>query len=262
MGAFQLRGVSRLGVPVLVCGLLLGLAASASAQLPFELPTFPDDLAIQLNGAHQTGGQEFGERVTFAAYDEQALFEAAHVRDAARSFDMGASLRVWRRLAVGATYTQFTHTDLAVVTGRVPHPFFANQFRLAPADLLRLEHRQRMTHLQILWTQPVWDRIDVTLSAGPTFVDVTQGVLTGLDVSEVAPPYTTIRVDEVSSAEQAVTTVSGHIGVDAAYMFTPQIGAGLFIRYVGGSADIPTLGGDVSVDVGGMQSGGGIRVRF
>ena len=46
------------------------------------------------------------------------------------------------------------------------------------------------------------------------------------------------------------------------YMIAPQIGAGLFVRYMGGFADIPTLGGDVSVDVGGVQTGGGIRVRF
>ena len=247
------------GMAVVATGLLLGFARPAAAQLPFELP---EDLAIQFNGAYQSGGQEFGERVTFTVYDEQARFEGAHVRDAAWSFDVGASLTVWRQLAVGATFTQFTHTDLAVVTGRVPHPFFTNQFRLAPAEVLRFEHRERMTHLQILWTQPAWNRIDVTVSAGPSFVNVTQGVVTGIDLSEVASPYTTIRVDAVTAGEQVVNKVTGHVGVDATYMITPQIGAGLFLRFVGGAADLPTLGGDVSVDVGGVQTGVGIRVRF
>ena len=256
----QISRVSRLGVAILAAGLLLGHAAPATAQMPFDLL---EDLAIQFNSALQLGGQEFGARVTFTAYDEQALFEGSHVRDrSAWSFDIGASLRVWRRLALGATFTQFTHIDLTVVTGHVPHPFFTDQFRLAPAQLLQLEHRERMTHLQILWTQPVWDRLDVTFSFGPSLVEVTQGVVTGLELSEVAAPYTTIRVDAVTASEQVVNSVTGHLGVDATYMITPQIGAGLFLRHVGGSADIPTLGGDVSVDVGGVQTGGGIRVRF
>ena len=245
---------------MLVAGVLLGNAAQATAQMPVDLL---EDLALQFNGTLQLGGQEYGERVTFTAYDEQALFEGSHVRDrSAWSFDVGASLRVWRRLALGATVTRFTHIDLTVVTGRVPHPFFADQFRLAPGQLLRLEHRERMTHLQILWTQPVWDRLDVTFSFGPSFVEVTQGVVTGIELSEVAAPYTIIRVDAVTASEQVVSSVTGHLGVDATYMITPQIGAGLFLRYMGGSTDIPTLGGDVSVDVGGVQTGGGLRVRF
>ena len=228
--------------------------------MPFD---FPEDLALQFDSAIQLGAREFGERVTFTVYDEQALFEGSHARDrSAWSFDVGASLRVWRRLAVGATFTQYTHIDLTVVTGRVPHPFFTDQFRVAPPQLLQLEHRERMTHLQILWTQPVWDRLDVTISFGPSLVEVTQGVVTNLELSEVAAPFTTIRVDTVTASEQVVNSVTGHVGVDATYMITPHIGAGLIVRYMGGSASIPNLGGDVSVDVGGVQTGGGIRVRF
>ena len=256
----QISRVSRLGVAVVAAGLLLGHAAPATAQMPFG---FLEDLAIQFNGALQLGGQEFGEPVTFTAYDEQTLFEGSHVRDrSALSFDVGASLRVWRRLALGATFTQFTHSDPTVVTGRVPHPFFTDQFRVAPVQLLQLEHRERMTHLQVLWTQPVWDRLDLTLSFGPSLVEVTQGVVTGLELSEVAAPYTSIRVEAVTASEQVVNSVAGHLGVDATYMITPQIGAGFFLRYVVGSADIPTLDGDVSVDIGGVQTGAGIRVRF
>ncbi len=140
--------VSRLSVAVLAAGLLLGSAAPATAQMPFE---FLENPAIQFNGAHQNGGQEIGERVTFTAYNEQAVFEGSHTRDSsAWSFDVGASLLVWRQLALGATFTKFTYTDLTVVTRHVPHPFFTDQFRLAPAQLLQLKHRERMTHLQIL----------------------------------------------------------------------------------------------------------------
>ena len=254
--------VSRLGAALVCTSLLLGAAAPGAAQT--ATPAFLEGLTIQVNGAHQQdAGYDFGETVSFIAYDELARFDGSHARSAgAWSVDVGVSLRVWRRLGVGAAYTQFTHSDATTVTGQVPHPFFANQFRLAPAELLELEHREQMTHLQVLWTQPVWDRLDVTIFAGPTFISASQGGLTGLSVSEVAAPYTTIRVDEVTTGEQRINTVSGHIGADATYMITPQIGAGLFVRIVGGSVDVPTLEGTRPVDVGGVQTGVGVRVRF
>ena len=212
---------------------------------------------------YQRAGYEFDESLRFVAYDELARFDGHHVREpAAWSFDVGGALQVWRQLGVGVAYARFTHSDLGMGTGEVPHPFFASQCRLAPAELLSLEHRQRMTHLQILWTEPVWDRLDVTVSVGPSFINIAQAVLSGLEVSEVAAPYTTIRVDELTTAEQVVNTVGVHIGADATYMVTPKIGAGFYVRFVGGSADLTTLGDVVSVDVGGVQTGAGIRVRF
>ena len=51
-------------------------------------------------------------------------------------------------------------------------------------------------------------------------------------------------------------------GVDFAYMLTEQFGGGLFVRWAGGSVDIPAAGGTQSLGVGGFQTGVGIRVRF
>jgi len=42
-------------------------------------------------------------------------------------------------------------------------------------------------------------------------------------------------------------------------LFTPRIGAGVFIRYAGGSVDLPSA---PDVKVGGFQIGVGARVRF
>jgi hypothetical protein len=44
---------------------------------------------------------------------------------------------------------------------------------------------------------------------------------------------------------------------------TPRYGVGIFFRYSGASVDMPLVGGGtVTVDAGGVQLGGGLRVRF
>ena len=45
-------------------------------------------------------------------------------------------------------------------------------------------------------------------------------------------------------------------------MFTEILGAGGFFRYASGSVDFTTTAGVQSVDAGGTQVGGGLRVRF
>jgi hypothetical protein len=42
-------------------------------------------------------------------------------------------------------------------------------------------------------------------------------------------------------------------------MFQPQLGAGVFLRYAGGSVDLPEVS---NVKVGGFQGGFGLRLRF
>jgi hypothetical protein len=47
--------------------------------------------------------------------------------------------------------------------------------------------------------------------------------------------------------------------VDVAYTLTPRYGVGGYVRYAGGTVDLPSMAG---AHVGGAQAGGGIRLRF
>ena len=73
---------------------------------------------------------------------------------------------------------------------------------------------------------------------------------------KTSPNGLLIRVDAVTAGEQRISSVSGHIGLDATSMITPQIGVGLFLRYVGGSVVVPTLDSSDPVDVCGMPARG------
>ena len=55
------------------------------------------------------------------------------------------------------------------------------------------------------------------------------------------------------------TAIGLNIGVDGSYLFTRNVGAGIFLRYAGAEADLPSA---PDLRVGGFQFGVGARVRF
>ena len=92
--------------------------------------------------------------------------------------------------------------------------------------------------------------VTLALSGGPSLIRLQQSV-------------PSITVDSGAAAIK-VTNESGtatgvHVGVDATYPISDRYGAGVFFRYVAASTDLPS---GANVKVGGVQAGGGIRIRF
>ena len=99
---------------------------------------------------------------------------------------------------------------------------------------------------------PVTNKIDIALSAGPSIIHVSQQLATG------TVPAGTQNLT-ASFNEETANAFGVNLGFDAAYMFTPRLGAGLFVQYAGGSVDLPSAKG---VKAGGVQTGLGLRARF
>ena len=116
-----------------------------------------------------------------------------------------------------------------------------------------LAHSENGVHLQAVWFIPATDKIDVALSIGPSFIHVTQEL-----VSTVTIPSGTQSVNIAVGSEEG-TAKGVNVGVDGNYLFTRNIGAGIFIRYAGGSVDLPSA---PDLSVGGFQIGIGARIRF
>ena len=72
-----------------------------------------------------------------------------------------------------------------------------------------------------------------------------------------------MSISSVQQIEQSDSAVAFTAGLDGTYRLTPQFGIGAFFRYSGASSDMPLSGGGtVTVEAGGIQIGGGLRVRF
>ena len=63
----------------------------------------------------------------------------------------------------------------------------------------------------------------------------------------------------VATNTVSASTTGGTAGFDGSYLFHKNIGAGLWVRYVGGTVTIPGAG---DLKAGGLNAGIGLRFRF
>ena len=218
--------------------------------------------ALHVNFGYQFGSDELREEIEFRAYGETARFLASHEIAGGQEFDGGGFVQVWEQLSIGATFSQTERTDTTSVTGTLPHPI---QFGLdrSIAEVVDPTRREKATHFHIAWLIPLpqVEKLDIRVMAGPTYFNVTQGSVTGVTVRETGPPFETVDVDAVT--RQVVRNGwGGHIGADISYMVHTYVGVGGFVRFTGGSVDLPKGDTAVTTNVGGFQTGGGVRFRF
>lgn len=246
--------------------LVVGAAPPARAQpafLQFALETLRGRLAVQVNAAARSGA-EWTQSLSSRVYGENARFEAVHEGRTGAAVDVGGSLRVWRRLSVGVAYTHLRKAGPAQITGVVPHPLRFGQDRAFAYRTAVLAHRERATHIQAAWRVPLRQvtGLDVSVHGGPSFFNLTRGAVHGVRIEETGPPFTTVRVTGAVEAEHTRNGWGGHVGVDVSYMLTPTLGVGGIVRFSGGSVALPSFAGTETVAAGGLQTGGGLRVRF
>lgn len=247
--------------------LVVGAAPAARAQPAFiqsALDTLRGRLAVQVNAAARPGAAEWTQSLTARAFGETLRFDAVHERRTGAVVDAGGSLRVWRRLSVGAAYTHLRKSGDARLTGAVPHPIRFGQDRAFDYRTGALAHRERATHIHVAWRVPLRPvaGLDVAVHGGPSFFNLTRGAVHGVRIEETGPPFSTVRVAGTVDAEHTRNGWGGHVGVDVSYMLTSVFGVGGIVRFSRGSVTLPPLAGTDTVTAGGLQTGGGLRVRF
>ena len=246
---------------VLVAGLALLVAGDANAQMQWV-----DQGFVNVNGSYQAGGLQSQEVITEPLYGETATYSVVHDLAGGAILDVSGGVRVWRNLAAGfglTVLTQKLHKSGIKVSGVVPSPLFFNRSRTVAYQVSGLDHRQVAFHFQALWFVPVTDKIDVALFGGPSVFYLTQDFISSVGIMELGyfGPGSA-RIWRVSKQPTTRNTLGGNVGVDVTYLATETLGGGFFVRWAGGSVDLSITGTSQSVDIGGFQIGGGVRVRF
>ena len=234
---------------VLVCGIVLSSATPALAQMQWTDRGF-----LNLSGGIQTGTSDVGNTVTFDQYGETATLVTAQDVKGGPFFEVAAGYRVWRNLAVGASYTFLQSESDATLTGTIPDPILFDTLRNVSTSVTGLKHSESWIAGLLTWGLPITDKMDILLSGGPAFVTVEQELLTGAAVSEPGPTLTNVAATSLS--ESAIGFV---VGADVRYMVTSRIGVGAMAKFATASVD---LNDNAKLDVGGFQMGGGVRIKF
>ena len=237
-------------VGILAFGLCAVMSAPAYAQM-----TWTDQGFVNASLGIQSGSRTLNTSSTFESLDEQARLDTTQDVDGGMFLDISGGYKVWRNLAAAIGFSRMKSDSDVTFNAAIPDPVATDRLRSVSASAAGAEHKEQAFHLMGVWMMPVTDKIDVGFSAGPTIFQVSQDVPTAITTAEPGPTVTGTTVTSVDK-----TTIGLNLGVDATYLVTPDIGAGLLVRYTWGSADLQ--GATDKLTVGGFQIGVGVRYRF
>ena len=240
-----------------------------AVTLAFATPAAAQDSRVfaNINFGYQVQDQNLRQTAEFPLYDETATWEATHALEGGPIFDLGAGFRLLPKLSIGASYTLRTKQSRDVtVNASIPNPIFTDTFRQATASATGLEYTEQAFHIQAFWHIPVTVEFDVMLFGGPTFFQVENDLISGIDVVEAGGDFSSVSLQNVSTTRASESTVGFNVGIDGTYMFMRNAGVGAMLRYSRGSADLAAPAGTGSesfdVDAGGFEIAAGLRFRF
>jgi len=241
---------STLNISALGLALTLGVAPAAHAQMKWTDKGF-----VNVNFGVQAPSHSLAAETTPDIYGEPASIRSSQDVGGGAFFDIAGGYKIWSNLVVGIGFTHVGSTADMNVNAQIPDPVAFDSPRSVTTTIPDAKHSQNAIHLTGTWMIPVTDKVDVGVQFGPTIWLVSQDIPGIPTIQEPGPTITSFPFEK-----QDKTTVGIHLGADVAYMFTPRYGAGVLMRYTWGSADL--AGTSDSVTVGGLQIGGGLRVRF
>ena len=234
---------------------------------------------VNINGGLQLLATEFTDDVVFtdsggvysarplgllsaAAAQEEARFSGVHTPASGPGFDAGAGVRVAGNFALGVAVSYAAGEGEAAVSARAPHPIFYNRDRDFSGLAAGLRRQELGVHAQAQYLVPVTDSLTVTLFVGPTMISLQQDLVADVEFRQEYP-FETASYERAIAGGQSGTGIGFNAGADLAYYFSDVAGVGLLARYSRATVDLASAaGGTVGVPVGGLQVGGGLRLKF
>jgi hypothetical protein len=252
-----MKRITRWGVLALVC-----LPAAAAAQTAPATAAAPARGFVAVHFGGQSGSYDLADGFTFPQYEETATVVIGQEYGGGGLFNIEGGARVYGQLYAGMAITRASSGIDTTVGASIPNPLVFDQPRNATLNT-ELDHKETGFHLFARYIIPVNDQFEVGISAGPSFINTSHELVTGITFQEGSSPFTTVTLTGTTQREESKTINAFNFGVNATYRITGQFGVDGFFRYAKGSADVPGAGRDeVKIEAGGAQFGVGVRFGF
>jgi hypothetical protein len=255
----------KLRLAILVGGVLVlfGSAAQAAAQTP--TPAAPaaaatsllsDRIFVNVNVGSQTKAIQDDESFKFSLYGEDGTASFSREVKGGIFPDVMVGIRVKNNFFIALQGSVRTASADSPSVASVPDPIAFESPRIVTGTLAAMAHRELWASVLPTVVIPVRKNVDVMLFGGASLVELEHEIasFSPTGIVEPGPTVTFTRVTESRSVWGFL------IGADARYMFTDTVGAGAFVRFQRASVNFPGTG--LTLDVGGLQAGAGLRFRF
>jgi hypothetical protein len=165
---------------------------------------------------------------------------------------------------VGVAVSSATSKKDADVSAAIPNPFFFKMPRTIAGIAPDQQRSELVTHVHGIYTLHPARRVDLALSAGPSFFHVRQDVVTDVSFVDTYPFDAPVFTAATSLRVTATDAVGFNAGADVGMKLARHAGLGASVRFSKASVSLtmPNSTNTVSMDVGGTQLAGGVRVWF
>jgi hypothetical protein len=230
--------------------LTAGFTLAGSSIAP-ALAQEPTKVFLDVNGGAQTESRTIESSTSFPLYGETAIINASQSIASGGLFDVSGGYRFLRSLGVGIGVSVFSSKGDGAIAASIPSPIAFNKPVTVTATATDLKHSEVGYHVMLVYFAE-YDKTEFAAFIGPSFFQVKQDIL-----SATVPPGT--QTINTATNEETASATGLNAGVNISYMFHRNYGAGVFLRYAGATADLPSA---PDVKVGGFQFGLGLRLRF
>ena len=252
----------RKSVLLIAVAAVVSLAARPSTALAQQGP-LGGKVFVSVNFGIQVGDNSLERTSTFDLYDETATVDISQTINNGAFFDFSGAYKFRDNLGFGMAYDFVSNSGDGTVSGSLPHPEVFDQPRTFTASADDLAHSENAFHFMAVWFVPFTDKVDFTISGGPSVFNVKQELIRGVTFSEIPPNFTSVTIDSVEVVELRDSAWGFNIGADMTYALTPSIGVGALIRYSHGTVEFNVSDTQTAdVTAGGFQIGGGVRFKF
>jgi hypothetical protein len=227
--------------------LCLAVSSLAVAQTPA-----PQRIFVDVNGGGQTQSRSIQTSASFPLYGETAHINTAQGIDGGGLFDIRAGYFVLPQIGVSIGVSTFSDKASGTAAASIPSPILVNRPSTVTASVDGLKHKETATHLAVSYFNRLPYKVEAEVFLGLSIYNVTQESMT-------ATIPTGSQTLAVASQSEKASASGVNIGFNLNYMYRPNYGAGVFLRYAGASPDFETVG---ELKVGGTQLGIGARLRF
>jgi hypothetical protein len=216
----------------------------------------------RLYGMYQSTSNVFSATTTFTRSVEQGSVSTSYGAGHPPVLDIGARGLAARHLAVGGSVTWMPQHISGDVAATVPNPFFFNALRRVPGVGTDMPRDEIAVHAEVSRLVPIGRAVQLAVFAGPSYFHLQQDLMVDVAVNETYP-YETATFAGATTAEASKSRLGFDAGFDVSGRIARHIGVGFTARYSRASIPLPaTATEDVSVRVGGLQVGGGVRYGF
>jgi hypothetical protein len=171
-------------------------------------------------------------------------------------------------VGVGVSVSGTAYEEIVGLGATIPHPYFFNREVVASgATDEPLMRSEGSIHLQAMLAPYQSRRVRVRAFGGPTYFRYEADLVQDVRYQQFASLFNPNQTVNIVGYDAVTTEGTGwgwHAGTDISVFFTRVVGLGGFLRYSRGSVTIdePLSERPQDVTVGGLQVGGGLRLRF